>query len=220
MTILVFLVITCLGVVFLRLNYFVPVTSRLKGDKVLLTFDDGPDPDNTQKILDILNEHNIGALFFLIGRKVETNKDIVQKVIEEGHLIGNHSYSHNNLMAFYSTNALIKDITKAEEMLDSISLDRPKLFRPPIGYTTPNYTRALKRLKLKCVGWRLRTYDTLSKDPERLISRLVRATKKGDIVLFHDTLNITLECLPKYIFEAKRNGIIFVSRDEVKNVLC
>lgn len=216
---LLFFTITGLGVIFIRLNYFVPAISRLKVDRVLLTFDDGPDPDNTQKILDILNEHDIGALFFLIGNKVEANKGIVEKIIDEGHLIGNHSYSHDNFMAFHSTKSLIQDLTKAEEILDTLSLDRPKLFRPPIGYTTPNYTRALKRLNLKCIGWRLRTYDTLSKDPKKLIRRLVRTTKKGDIVLFHDNLNVTLECLPKYIVEAKRNNIIFVSKNEVKNVL-
>jgi peptidoglycan/xylan/chitin deacetylase (PgdA/CDA1 family) len=218
-TALLFLAIIGIGVVFIRLSYFVPTTSRLKGDKVLLTFDDGPDPDNTQKILGILNEHNIGAFFFLIGNKIEANKGIVEEIIREGHMIGNHSYSHNNFMAFYSTKALINDFTKTEEILDSLSKDRSRFFRPPIGYTTPNYTRALKRLNLKCIGWRLRTYDTLTKDPGKLISRLVRTTKKGDIVLFHDNLNVTLECLPKYIAEAKQNGIIFVSKDEVKNVL-
>lgn len=215
---LVFLSIIGLGVLLLRLNYFVPTINRLKGDKVLLTFDDGPELDKTQKILEILKEHNIGALFFLIGKKVETNKAIVEEIIEEGHLIGNHSFSHNNFMAFHSTKSLIQDLTKAETTLDTLLLDRPKLFRPPIGYTTPNYTRAIKRLGLKCVGWRLRSYDTLSKDPKKMISRLVRATRKGDIVLFHDNLSITIECLPEYIVEAKQNGIIFASREEVKNI--
>jgi peptidoglycan-N-acetylglucosamine deacetylase len=216
---LLFFSIIGLGVFFLKLNYFVPAINRLKVDRVLLTFDDGPDPDYTQKIVDILNEHNIGALFFLIGNKVVANKGIVERIIDEGHLIGNHSYSHNNFMAFYSTKTLVQDLTKAEEILDTLSLDRPKLFRPPIGYTTPNYTRVIKRLNLKCIGWQLRTYDTLFKDPDKLISRLVRETKKGDIVLFHDNLKVTLECLPKYIAKAKQNGIIFVSKDEVKNVL-
>jgi len=217
-TALVFLAIVGLGVLFIQFNYFLISKSRLTGKKVLLTFDDGPVEGSTERILEVLQENGIGAVFFLIGKKVEANKFVAEKIVREGHIIGNHTYSHNNFTALYSTKKLIKEIGKTEDILNAISTDRPKLFRPPIGYTTPNYARALKHLKLKCIGWRLRSYDTLSKNSETFVKRLVRSTKEGDIVLFHDNLKVTAESLADYIISAKRNGIIFVSKEDLKNL--
>ena len=217
-TFLVLVLIVGCGVVFLKLSYFVSSVNKLECNKVLLTFDDGPDVENTQKILNVLEKNKIGALFFLIGKKVEENEELAKTIVQKGHLIGNHSYSHNNFMAFSSANEIIKECRKADLVLNKVSSDRPSLFRPPIGYTTPNYTRAIKRLKTKCIGWRLRSYDTIFKTPKKMVKRLVNNTRKGDIVLFHDTLKVTSASLQKYITEVQKNGIIFVSTEEIKTL--
>jgi len=217
-TFLVLILIIGCGVVFLKLRYFVPSINKLASDKVLLTFDDGPDSVITEKILEILEKNNIGALFFLIGEKVEQNRAIADKIVKCGHLIGNHSYSHNNFMAFSSTKEIVKECRKADIALNKVCKDRPSLFRPPIGYTTPNYTRAIERLKTRCIGWRLRSYDTIYKTSEKMVKRLVLKTRKGDIVLFHDTLKVTSDSLQTYITEVQNNGIIFVSKEEIKTL--
>ena len=215
LTFVVFSLIVGAGVVFLKLNYFVKSINRTNSEKVLLTFDDGPDPENTRNVLAILREKKVGAVFFLIANKVEDNQEIVKEIIADGHVIGNHSFGHNNFMAFFSTKALVDDLKKADDILDQLAPDRPKLFRPPIGYTTPNFTRALKKLKLHCMGWSLRSYDTLFKTPEKLIQRMIKSTRNGDIVLFHDNLPITSTALEKYIEGSRKNGIIFVSPEEI-----
>ena len=217
-TLFIFFSIVGLGVLFLKLNYFVSSTNRLNSNKVLLSFDDGPEPSTTPQVLDILKKHEVGALFFTIGEKVQANKALTERINEEGHLIGNHSNTHNNILALYSTRSLINDLRQAENELDKIIKDRPKLFRPPIGYTNPNFSRALKRLELKCVGWRLRSFDTLFKSSYKLSKHLIKSVRSGDIVLLHDNLDVTLNALSDFIIQAKKNGIVFVSRQEVKNI--
>lgn len=208
---LVFGAIVTAGVLILKLNYFLKSLIKLKNNEVLLTFDDGPDPTNTPKILDILKSENVKAIFFVIGHKAEQSPELIKRIIEEGHLIGDHTYTHNNMMAMFSTAKLIKELTKSQENLKQLTGKRIPIFRAPIGYTNPNYKRALNELHLHSIGWNLRSYDTITKDVEKLKQRLVSKTKASDIVLLHDNLDITVEVLQDYIHEAKANGILFAS---------
>ncbi len=208
---IIFSVILTLGVLLLKFNYFLPSLIRLKNKEVLLTFDDGPNPENTPKILDILQEENVKAIFFLIGNKAEKHPEIIARILSEGHLIGDHTYTHNNLMATFSTAKLIKELTQSQATLKKLTGNRIPIFRAPIGYTNPNFARALKELKLHSIGWSLRSYDTVNKDATKLKKRLVSKTKASDIVLLHDNLDITATVLQDYIQEAKANGILFAS---------
>ncbi len=215
---LLFIVILTLGVLFLRFNYFLPSIIHYKPTECLLTFDDGPHPELTPKILDILAKNKVKAIFFIIGEKAEKNPEIVERILKEGHLVGNHSYSHNKFLAMYPTTALIEDLEKCQVILKQITGEENKIFRAPIGYTNPNFARALKVLNLHSIGWNLRSYDTLSKGKEALIHRLVQHTKKGSIVLLHDNLPQTEEALEEYITQARRNGILFASGDLKNNL--
>tara|TARA_R110002072_G_scaffold302060_2_gene483588 strand:- start:11566 stop:12327 length:762 start_codon:yes stop_codon:yes gene_type:complete len=206
-----FLITLTLGVLFLKINYFLSSLIRLKSKEVLLTFDDGPDPINTPKILDILKEENTKAIFFVIGNKADKHPEIIARILSEGHLIGDHTYTHNNMMALFSTAKLIKEFTQSQSTLLKLTGKRVPIFRAPIGYTNPNFARALKKLKLHSVGWSLRSYDTIFKDSNKLKERLVTKTKAGDIVLLHDNLDITSTILKDYIQQAKTNGILFAS---------
>jgi len=207
-----------LGVLFMQYNYFLKSTTELSNNRVLLTFDDGPHPTNTTKILDILAKEDIKAVFFIIGEKAEQYPQIVKRIVEEGHLIGNHSYAHNNFMSMYSKGRLRKELVKAQETLYKISGKHIVLFRPPIGYTNPNYAAVLKDLKLKCIGWTLRSYDTVHKEPTKLNDRLVSMTKPGQIVLLHDNLDVSANALRTYVSKAKTNGIIFASSLDIKTI--
>mgnify|MGYP006090591369 CR=1 FL=1 len=207
-----------LGVLLLKFNYFLPSLIKLKNKEVLLTFDDGPDPVNTPKVLDILKKENVKAIFFVIGKKAEKEPEIIQRILSEGHLIGDHTYTHNNLMAMFSTAKLIKELTKSQAVLKQLTGKKIPIFRAPIGYTNPNFARALKKLNLHSIGWKLRSYDSVSKDKVKLQERLISKTKASDIVLLHDNLNITVSVLGNYITKAKANGILFASSIDIQKL--
>ena len=215
---IIFSITLTLGVLFLKINYFLPSLIRLKNKEVLLTFDDGPDPVNTPKILDILWKENVKAIFFVIGEKAEKEPQIINRILSEGHLIGDHTYTHNNLMAMFSTAKLIKELTKSQAVLTQLTGKKVPIFRAPIGYTNPNFARALKKLNLHSIGWRLRSYDTVSKNEIKLQERLISKTKASDIVLLHDNLNITVSVLENYITKAKANGILFASSIDIQKL--
>lgn len=153
---------------------------------IALTFDDGPDPTHTPRILDILKENNIKATFFLIGSKVETYPEIVKRIYDEGHTIGNHTYSHSGSYTLWSSDRIYEDICKTNDIIYKIIGKSPIYFRPPFGVTNPLIRRAVKN-RLECIGWSIRSYDTLEFLKRNSISeRIVRHIKNGDIVLLHD----------------------------------
>ncbi len=203
----------------MKFNYFMKNKNRLNSAKVLLTFDDGPHNLNTDKVLSILKSHEIKAVFFVIGDRLTKNKEIALKIAQEGHIIGNHSQTHNPMMSLFSKRRLNTEINQAQESIFQIIKIKPSIFRPPIGYTNPNYASVIKKLNMKCIGWSLRSYDSIYKTSDKLISRLVKKTKPGDIVLLHDNLDVTSASLNQYIIKAKSNGIIFASSEDIQNIL-
>ena len=214
----IFLVILITGVLFMKFNYFLKSITKLKSNHVLLTFDDGPHPKYTPIVLEILSKHNIKAIFFVIGNNIKNNPEIVKRIIDEGHVIGNHSQNHNLMMSLFSKSKLMKEIITAQNTIKEITSINTAIFRPPVGYTNPNYAFVLQKLKIKCIGWTLRSYDTIYKTPEKLVKRLVSKTKPKGIILLHDNLLVTVSALDKYINETKKNGIKFVSSNEIKKI--
>lgn len=203
--------IMCFGVVNIRWNYFFKSLNTWKTPDTLLTFDDGPDPILTPKVLDILHQHNVKAIFFLIGHKAEQHPDLVRKILQHGHLIGNHTYSHNNLMSLQMGSVVKEDLEKCQDVLKKITGQTVQLFRPPVGYTNPIIGRVIQQLNLRCVGWTIRSYDTVFKKDTQLIARLTKKSRPSAIVLLHDNLENTVRMLPEYIRQAREKGVIFVS---------
>ena len=214
-----FLTILITGVLFMKFNYFLKSITRLKSSKVLLTFDDGPHPKYTPLILDTLLEHKVKAIFFIVGKRLKNHPEIGKRIIKEGHIIGNHSQEHNPMISTFSRKRLMKEICDAQNTILESTLFKTSIFRPPIGYTNPNYSAVLRELNMKCIGWTLRSYDSIYKTPHKLVKRLIHKTKPGNIVLLHDNLSVTCSSLENYITEAKSNGIIFVSSEEIKTIL-
>ena len=216
---LVYLTILSFGVLFMQYNYFLKSTTRLNGDTCLVTFDDGPDPKYTPIILDILAKHKVKAIFFVVGEKVEQHPEIIKRIVAEGHILGNHSHSHNNLMSLFSRKRLQAEIVQAQTVIESVSETKVDLFRPPIGYTNPKYAAVLHQQKMKCIGWTLRSYDSVFTDPQKLLKRLISKIKPGNIVLMHDNLKVATESLDAFLSKAKTNGIIFASSSNIKSIL-
>ena len=184
---------------------------------ITLTFDDGPYPDITPRILEILDAENIKATFFVIGKKAEAHPEIINEIAGRGHIIANHSYSHSNMIGFFSSKKLKTDIEKCSELLCEIMGQRPLFFRPPFGVTNPRYERVLKKLKLISIGWTVRSFDTTSKSKEKLFEKITGSVSQSSIILLHDTKQITLETLPLLIQYFRDKNIKIVALDKLIN---
>jgi peptidoglycan/xylan/chitin deacetylase (PgdA/CDA1 family) len=214
-----FFIVLSIGVLWLRANYFLTSINNVQSPTVLLTFDDGPDPLTTPRILETLNAHGVKALFFVVGTKAEKHPEIIQQIIDDGHLIGNHTYSHPNLFALMSAKKVREEIRKGNEIIQHLTGKDTTFFRPPIGYTNPIIARIIKALGLTVVGWNKRSYDTVLKDAEKLKKRTLNLTTPGSIVLLHDNLPQTEKMLPAYILKAIDNGIIFANEACINSLL-
>lgn len=181
-------IILC-GVFFLRLGMFVDVISRGPAEArgVALTFDDGPSPKSTPRILDLLDEAKAKATFFVIGKKAEKHPELVREILKRGHAVAMHSYAHHRLFSMKSARYVREDLKKAMAVLEEITGERPVLFRPPIGHTNPTIARVVKELGLEVIGWSVRALDGVAAaDPKKVAARVKRGLEDGAIVLMHD----------------------------------
>ncbi len=165
--------------------------------KIHLTFDDGPHPEITPQILDILKKYNQKAMFFCIGKNIEQYPEISKQIHDEGHTIGNHSFSHSFYFDFFRTKKVIAELEKTNTLIKNITGKECKIFRPPYGVTNPNIAKAVKKLNLQLIGWKIRSLDTV-KNKKTVLKRLEKA-KPGDIILFHDTKKHTPEILDEFL---------------------
>ena len=184
---------------------------------VALTFDDGPDPIYTPRILNILEENNIKATFFLIGSNIETYPELVKRIYEEGHIIGNHTFSHSPSYTLWKSNKIYEDIRKTNDIIYKITGKFPFFFRPPFGVTNPLIRRAVNN-RFVCIGWNIRSYDTLKFLKRTSISkRIIRNIKSGDIVLLHDNREGSDILLESVIEGIKKKGIEIVPLNRLIN---
>ena len=184
-----YVALTCLGVFFLGLRMY--TDARIRGPAgsrgVALTFDDGPHPTYTRKVLDALDAKGVKGTFFVIARKAEEHPDIVKEIVARGHTVGLHSYGHDRLFSLRSTAYVRRDLEKGIATLERLLGERPRLFRPPIGHTNPIIARVVEELDLEVVGWSVGARDGLSgTTPADVLSRVMRSAKDGAIVLLHD----------------------------------
>lgn len=207
--------ILSVGVLFMKFNYFLKSRTKSSSEKVILSFDDGPDSTHTLAILETLKKHSISALFFVIGEKAEKHPEILKQILSEGHIIGNHTYSHPNLFSTLSGKKVEAEIEQCDTVIRTILAQETRFFRPPIGYTNPIIARALKKLNKQAIGWQLRSYDTVLTNPSALKDRLLKFIKPSQIVLLHDNLPQTAAMLEDFILAAKKNGIIFANKEDI-----
>ena len=162
--------------------------TRLEGvsGEVALTFDDGPHPDVTPAVLDLLDRRGARATFFCVGRKVAVHRDLVGEVHRRGHRVENHTMSHPHAFGFYGPVAMEREIRAAQDAIAAATGRAPRLFRAPVGIRNPWLDRVLARLDLRLVSWTRRGLDTVHADASRVAARLLRGLAAGDILLLHD----------------------------------
>lgn len=181
---------------------------------LLLTFDDGPDPVNTPQILGILEKYNVKAVFFVTGLKAAKYPEIVEKISENGHLIGNHSYFHSIFFPFYLKNTIISELEKTADFVENVTGRKIKYFRPPFGVTNPRIAYAVRKKGYVTVGWSVRSKDTVLKDGDRIFERVAGLVKGGDIILLHDTVQGSVKMLDKLIIQCRTDGLEFIEPEK------
>ena len=128
---------------------------------VYLTFDDGPHPPETERVLDVLREHGARATFFLIGSKISGNEAVLRRMLEEGHALGLHTYSHAGTFPLLSFDKMLADVNEGKRAVESVAGKKISLFRPPFGVTNPTIAKVVRTLRLHTVGWDVRSFDTM-----------------------------------------------------------
>ena len=185
--------------------------------KIAITFDDGPDQKITPQVLDILDKYRAKATFFCIGKHIEDNRELLKEIDKRGHLIGNHTYSHDRWFDLFSAKKMQTDIEKTNGLIfDSIN-KKTKLFRPPYGVTNPMLKKALKKFDFHNIGWSIRSFDTV-KSTEQTLKRIKKGLTTGDIILFHDNREHIVDILNSFLEYAKNENYEIVALDELLNI--
>ena len=216
--VLLYLIVNIAGSANIQLNYFFHshCNSTSSKKEIVLTFDDGPHPDITPKLIELLNKHNIEATFFCVGKNADANPEIVANIFTGGHIIGNHSYNHSIFFDLLSSKKMQKEILDTNEVITSITGKTPLLFRPPYGVTNPMLRKAIKNTNMMSIGWSLRSLDTV-KSSDVVLAKLMTNTKPGDIVLFHDTNSHIIKIIENYIIWLQKNDFKIVSLTSLLN---
>ncbi len=158
--------------------------------EIALTFDDGPDPDITPRVLDRLDANHAKATFFVVGEQARRHPALVREIVRRGHAVENHSYHHSMHFPWYGPRRLARDIGAAQAAIADACGHAPIFFRAPMGFRTPLLDPVLARLGLHLVSWTRRAFDTVERDPRIVAARLSRDLGAGDILLMHDGVAI------------------------------
>lgn len=220
MLFLFWLVLTVWGSSDIRLGYFIKTYCNNQDEKerrIAITFDDGPHP-MTEKVLDILQNYNAKATFFCIGTQIEKYPDIFKRIIEEGHTIGNHSYSHSNSFGIFSTEKVTEELLHTNKIIEQISGKKVLFFRPPFGVTNPRIAKAVSNTMHYVIGWNNRSLDTVIKEEAKILERVKSKAVPGGIILLHDTSLKSANVLEQILLFLKSEKFTIVPVDELLNL--
>ena len=186
-------------------------TDPMEHPKAALTFDDGPDARYTGALLDGLRARNIKASFFLLGEKIEQNPDLVKRMQEEGHLVGNHTYHHVQLDKLSDAKAR-EEILKTNNLIYETTGTYPQYMRPPFGAWKKNLELCVEMMP---VFWTIDTLDWKVQNTEQIIKTVEEKVKDGSIILMHDEYKTTVEAALKVADSLKEKGYELVTVDEL-----
>ena len=183
---------------------------------VALTFDDGPHPEHTPRVLEILDRFQARASFFVIGDKAAAHPELIREIVKRGHSIENHSRKHSNFFGFFPWTALRRDIGTAQEIIRGITGRPPAFFRSPMGIRNPMLDPVITHLGLRYITWTRRGFDTVTRDPAVVLERLACRLSAGDILLLHDRRTrhkraVVLDVLPALLDRIAAAGLTPVS---------
>lgn len=209
-----------------RSQFVVPSVWRLPprdADRAIaFTFDDGPDPVATPRVLDLLAQHGAHATFFVVGCRAVEHPELVRRIVAEGHAIGSHTYHHSHAFHFRSARSMRIDVERGIEAVARITGLSPVLFRPPQGLRTPPLRDALRPIAgLVCVTWTERGLDAMGRAADAIVRRLEGAVRPGAILTLHDGVGFggtrdrtpTVEALSRLLALASERGLRCVSLD-------
>ena len=153
--------------------------------KLALTYDDGPNDPHTQRLLEVLAKHSVRATFFVIGRFARQRPDIVRELVRAGHAVGNHTFSHPNLI-FTSAERTRKELAECQQALLEATGESPRLFRPPFGGRRPGTLQMVRAAGLQPVMWNVTGYDWSAPPADAIVGKVSHQIGGGDVILLHD----------------------------------
>lgn len=176
---------------------------------VALSFDDGPDPRTTPRVLDLLDAAGAGASFFPVGRRAAALPDLVREIVRRGHRVENHTWRHSRAFSVLPPGAVAREIDRAQRELASIAGRAPSWFRAPAGLRPPWLHPLLGRRGLALASWTRRGFDTVDPDPARVAARVTRGLRAGDVLLLHDGPghHVVVDALPRVLEAIARAGL-------------
>lgn len=210
----------CWGVFDIRLGFFIKTYCQGENNtdkKIALTFDDGPTL-NTLSVLKTLENHKVTATFFCIGKQIELYPNIFLEIVNRGHRVGNHTYSHSNKIGFWRTSKIKKEMILTENIIFKYSGLRTRWFRPPFGITNPHIAKAITHLGYNSIGWNIRSLDTVINNEERLYKRIKKRIKSGAIILMHDTSDKSVRVLNRLLLFLQKENYKIVALDELLKI--
>jgi peptidoglycan-N-acetylglucosamine deacetylase len=214
-----YLILFTIGVFCIRAQFFTRAICNVEPGamRVALTFDDGPDPQATPAILELLAREKISAAFFCIGKNVTAHPQLAAHVAAEGHLLANHTYRHAWWTNFLRRRGLVDEMIRTQVAIQKAAGVTPLYMRPPVGLTNPHYGGALREAGLTLVGWDVRSLDTVL-STQAVIQRILRQTRDGSIILLHDggaSLDRLVEIVSTVIRELRSRGFGFERLDRL-----
>ena len=198
-----------------------PAAAAARGE-IALTLDDGPDPEVTPAVLDLLAAQDVHATFFCIGQQVRQHPSLVRRIVDSGHSVQNHSLQHRHNFSLLGPRGFVREIGDAHALLADVTGVRPHCFRAPAGLRNPLLDPVLHRLNLHLVSWSRRGFDTRRNDPAAVLQRLSQGLSGGSILLLHDGharrtsqgRAVLLEVLPKLLQQCRASGLRMVTLAE------
>jgi peptidoglycan-N-acetylglucosamine deacetylase len=187
-----------------------PSAAVARGE-VCLTFDDGPNPEVTPGILEMLDRYQAKASFFCVGERAQAHPELVLEISRRGHSVENHSYRHSSAFALLGISRLRREIESAQAAVTAITGRRPAFFRAPAGFRSPLLDFVLAMAGLRYVSWTRRGFDAISTDPQRVLARLTLGLAAGDVLLLHDSAPVSLVVLPGLLDALAARGLRSVS---------
>ncbi|HXS51209.1 MAG TPA: polysaccharide deacetylase family protein [Usitatibacter sp.] len=180
--------------------------------EIAITVDDGPDPEVTPRLLDLLDERSCSATFFCIGERVLAHPDLCREIARRGHAVENHSMTHTPTFALQTLEGYRREVRDAQAAIARATGSEPRFFRAPMGFRNPLLDPVLHEAGLALAAWTRRSYDTKQRDARVVAARLTRGFAAGDILLLHDGhaartgrgVPVLLEALPRILDDAER----------------
>ncbi|MBI9063707.1 MAG: polysaccharide deacetylase family protein [Marinilabiliaceae bacterium] len=185
--------------------------------EVAITFDDGPD-EKTEQILELLKEAGFKASFFCIGQKMEKHPRLTERIVDDGHLLGNHTWSHDSMFPLFLPARINQELVRTNNIIEQHIGQANVFFRPPYGVTNPFVSRGIRGIFQKVIGWNVRSLDTTNRSKEQVLHRITKNLQPGQIILLHDTSQFVVQILQELIIHLKQEGYTSVALHHMKDL--